>query len=66
MPSRTLLCSDCGEDYDFSGQDQARFRLMGYPDPVRCPGCRSQARKRRKAKLKQRAQVRGEGNDGAR
>lgn len=39
-----LTCSDCGQDFTFSSEDQAFFRERGYSAPKRCKACR-QAKK---------------------
>ncbi|MFC1934739.1 CxxC-x17-CxxC domain-containing protein [Chloroflexota bacterium] len=42
---KTLECSDCGNTFTFSADEQEQFQLRGYTnEPKRCPGCR-QARK---------------------
>jgi CxxC-x17-CxxC domain-containing protein len=39
-----LICSDCGQSFTFSAEDQEFFRERGYSAPKRCKGCR-QAKK---------------------
>ena len=39
-----LMCSDCGQSFTFSADDQAFFRERGYSTPKRCKLCR-QAKK---------------------
>ena len=39
-----LTCSDCGQNFTFSSEDQAFFRERGYSTPKRCKPCR-QAKK---------------------
>ena len=42
---KTLTCSDCGNSFTFSAEDQEQFHSRGYTnEPKRCPECR-QARK---------------------
>ncbi len=42
---KSLQCSDCGQEFTFSVEDQEFFQSKGYTnEPKRCPGCR-QARK---------------------
>lgn len=42
---KTLQCSDCGQEFTFSAQEQEFFESKGYTnEPKRCPSCR-QARK---------------------
>lgn len=39
-----LTCSDCGQEFIFTADDQAFFRERGYSTPKRCKPCR-QAKK---------------------
>ncbi len=39
-----LTCSDCGQTFTFSSEDQEFFRERGYSTPKRCKACR-QAKK---------------------
>ncbi len=39
-----LICSDCGQSFAFSAEDQEFFRERGYSAPKRCKTCR-QAKK---------------------
>lgn len=42
---KTLECSDCGNTFTFTAEEQEFFQSKGYTnEPKRCPGCR-QARK---------------------
>ena len=42
---KTLECSDCGNEFTFSAEDQEFYQSKGYTnEPKRCPECR-QARK---------------------
>jgi CxxC-x17-CxxC domain-containing protein len=42
---KTIQCSDCGQEFVFSVEDQEFFQSRGYTnEPKRCPECR-QARK---------------------
>ena len=42
---KTLECSDCGNEFTFSVEEQEQFQSRGYTnEPKRCPECR-QARK---------------------
>ena len=42
---KTLECSDCGNEFTFSAEEQEQFQSRGYTnEPKRCPECR-QARK---------------------
>ena len=38
---KTLECSDCGQEFTFSVEDQEFFQSKGYTnEPKRCPECR--------------------------
>ncbi|MGH9562524.1 MAG: CxxC-x17-CxxC domain-containing protein [Terracidiphilus sp.] len=39
-----LTCSDCGQEFTFTSDDQAYFQERGYSAPKRCKTCR-QAKK---------------------
>jgi len=39
-----LVCSDCGQSFTFTAEDQEFFRERGYSAPKRCKSCR-QAKK---------------------
>ncbi len=42
---KTLSCSDCGQNFVFTVEEQELFKSKGYTnEPKRCPACR-QARK---------------------
>ena len=42
---KDLTCSDCGNSFTFSAEEQEQFQQRGYTnEPKRCPECR-QARK---------------------
>ncbi len=43
-----LICSDCGQSFTFSAEDQEFFRERGYSAPKRCKSCR-QAKKNEQA-----------------
>jgi CxxC-x17-CxxC domain-containing protein len=46
---KTLECSDCGNTFTFSAEEQEFFQSKGYTnEPKRCPGCR-QARKQERS-----------------
>ena len=41
---RVLTCSQCGQDFTFSADDQQYHAERGYQDPKRCPTCRAERR----------------------
>ena len=45
---RTLQCSDCGQEFTFTTEEQEFFATKGYTnDPKRCPSCRQARRANR-------------------
>ena len=45
---RTLSCTDCGQSFTFSAEDQEYHAQKGYSnDPKRCPSCRASRRDNR-------------------
>lgn len=36
----TLVCADCGLDFEFSSGEQAFFEKNDFPQPKRCKACR--------------------------
>lgn len=45
---RTLTCSDCGQPFTFSADDQSYHAQKGYTnEPKRCPTCRASRREQR-------------------
>lgn len=36
-----LVCSDCGQEFTYSTEDQAFFQERGYSAPKRCKTCRT-------------------------
>ena len=45
---KTLQCSDCGETFTFSAEEQEFFQQKGYTnEPKRCPSCREARRAQR-------------------
>jgi len=38
---REVACSDCGESFTFSAEEQEFFSQKGYSEPKRCAACRA-------------------------
>ena len=36
LPDKTLTCSDCGQEFLFSGDDQEFYASRGFTEPKRC------------------------------
>jgi CxxC-x17-CxxC domain-containing protein len=41
---RALTCVQCGNEFNFSADDQQYHADRGYQDPKRCPNCRAERR----------------------
>jgi len=47
---KKLTCVDCGKEFIFSADEQAFFAEKGFAnEPKRCPQCRSEKRRQRRA-----------------
>jgi CxxC-x17-CxxC domain-containing protein len=44
---KTLQCSDCGNPFIFSAEEQSFFENKGYQEPKRCRLCREARRSQR-------------------
>lgn len=53
LPDKILVCVDCGDEFEFSGRDQAFYKVHGYVEPRRCYPCR----KKKKARFASRTPV---------
>lgn len=38
--NQSLRCEDCEANFIWKGEEQKYFKEMGWPPPIRCPGCR--------------------------
>lgn len=47
LPDKTLTCSDCGQEFLFSGDDQEFYQQRGFTEPKRCRSCRALRRSER-------------------
>jgi CxxC-x17-CxxC domain-containing protein len=41
---RSLTCVQCGNEFNFTADDQEFHANRGYQDPKRCPSCRAERR----------------------
>ncbi len=41
MAAQTLTCSDCGQQFTFTENEQAFYQSKGFSTPSRCPDCRA-------------------------
>ncbi len=41
MQDKTLICSDCGQEFTFTASEQEFFAQKGFNTPSRCPSCRA-------------------------
>ena len=47
MPDKTLTCSDCGQEFAFSVEEQEFYTARGFAEPKRCRSCRAARRNER-------------------
>ena len=40
MESMIITCIQCGAEFEFSIEDQIRYKKMNFDDPKRCHACR--------------------------
>ncbi|MBI1746280.1 MAG: zinc-ribbon domain containing protein [Acidobacteria bacterium] len=38
--AKELMCSDCGQTFTFTDEEQAFFQQKGFNEPKRCKRCR--------------------------
>ena len=38
--TRTIVCKDCGQEFEFTEEEQAFYKEKEFNDPVRCRSCR--------------------------
>jgi CxxC-x17-CxxC domain-containing protein len=41
VADKTLTCSDCNMEFEFSEREQAFYAEKGFSEPRRCPSCRA-------------------------
>jgi CxxC-x17-CxxC domain-containing protein len=59
---RTITCTDCGNEFEFSAGEQEFYAQRGFSEaPKRCPSCRAA----RKAARSQSTYAAGDGQDGS-
>lgn len=47
MPDKTLTCSDCGQEFNFTAEEQEFYATRGFTEPKRCRSCRANRRNER-------------------
>ena len=50
MANKTLTCQDCGNEFEFTAEEQNFFAEKGFGDPKRCQACRSAKKDDRREK----------------
>jgi uncharacterized protein with PIN domain len=40
MENKTIICIQCEEEFEFTVNDQLRYKKMNFDEPRRCPDCR--------------------------
>jgi hypothetical protein len=49
VADKTLTCSDCGVEFEFTEREQAFYAEKGFSEPRRCPSCRASRKAARNA-----------------
>jgi hypothetical protein len=57
MPTETLRCSECNQDFPFTEGEQQFFEDKGFDPPKRCKPCREKSKARRENKQDMGARV---------
>jgi len=47
VPDKTLTCSDCGQEFTFTAEEQEFYATRGFTEPKRCRSCRATRRNER-------------------
>ncbi len=45
MLDKTLTCVDCGNEFNFSVEEQQFFNQLGFQEPERCNDCRDKRKR---------------------
>jgi uncharacterized protein with PIN domain len=40
MENKTIICIQCEREFEFTVNDQLRYKKMNFDEPRRCPDCR--------------------------
>jgi DNA-directed RNA polymerase subunit RPC12/RpoP len=40
MENKTIICIQCESEFEFTVNDQLRYKKMNFDEPRRCPDCR--------------------------
>jgi hypothetical protein len=46
MENKTIICIQCEREFEFTVNDQLRYKKMNFDEPRRCPDCRKNKLKR--------------------
>lgn len=49
MDSKTLTCQDCGNQFEFTAEEQQFFADKGFEEPKRCKACRNAKKQAKRA-----------------
>lgn len=50
METKTLVCQDCGKEFEFTVRDQEFYKEKGFSEPKRCKDCREKRKQERATK----------------
>jgi hypothetical protein len=47
MPDKTITCTECGNEFNFSAEEQDFYNERGFQEPKRCKDCRERRKRQR-------------------
>ncbi|MCG8607159.1 zinc-ribbon domain-containing protein [bacterium] len=47
MPDKTITCVECGNEFNFSAEEQDFYNERGFQEPKRCKDCRERRKRQR-------------------
>ncbi len=47
MPDKSLTCGECGNEFNFSAEEQDFYNERGFQEPKRCKECREKRKRER-------------------
>ncbi len=47
MPDKSLTCGECGNEFNFSAEEQDFYTERGFQEPKRCKECREKRKRER-------------------
>ena len=51
METKTIVCQDCGKEFEFTVREQEFYKEKGFSEPKRCKDCREKRKQEREIKI---------------